>query len=279
MIPAAFDYVAPESLDEAIRALSDGGEEAKLLAGGHSLLPLMKLRFANPVAPRRSPAGSRAERGAGRQRERRADRGDDHPRGRGRRRAGPVQHGRGRIADPQVRNRGTIGGSLAAAHPAADLPAAVLAAEGTIVAQGPGGSREIPAAEFFRGYLQTGLEPDEVITEIRLPSTDGWSAGYEKFARRQEDWAMVGVCALVRIEDGVCADARIGLTHMGGTPVRARAAEAELRGQAVDADAIARAAAQAAEGTDPPADLNASAEYRAHLARVLCRRALTQAVG
>jgi carbon-monoxide dehydrogenase medium subunit len=288
MIPAAFDYVAPESLDEAIRALSDGGEEARLLAGGHSLLPLMKLRFAAPsllVDLRRVPGLAGVRTGDG----------DGHGNGHG---GGAVRIGAmtthtavadaglgllsavaAKIADPQVRNRGTIGGSLAHAHPASDLPAVVLAAEGTIVAQGPGGTREIPAGEFFRGYLETALAPDEVATEIRLPGTDGWSFGYEKFARRQEDWAMVGVCALVRVEDGVCTDVRVGLTHLAGTALRAGAVEAELRGQPLDAENIARAAGHAAEGTDPPADLNASADYRRHLARVLCRRALEQAAG
>jgi carbon-monoxide dehydrogenase medium subunit len=282
MIPAAFDYVAPESLDEAIRALSDGGGDARLLAGGHSLLPLMKLRFAAPsllVDLRRVPGlagvqgadgngGGAVRIGAMTTHTAVADAG-----------LGLLSAVAAKIADPQVRNRGTIGGSLAHAHPASDLPAVVLAAEGTIVAQGPGGTREIPAGEFFRGYLETALAPDEVATEIRLPGTDGWSFGYEKFARRQEDWAMVGVCALVRVEDGVCTDVRVGLTHLAGTALRAGAVEAELRGQPLDAENIARAAGHAAEGTDPPADLNASADYRRHLARVLCRRALEQAAG
>jgi carbon-monoxide dehydrogenase medium subunit len=289
MIPAAFDYVAPESLDEAIRALSDGGEEARLLAGGHSLLPLMKLRFAAPsllVDLRRVPGLAGVQTGSGS--------GGGGGGGAGSVRIGAMtthtavaDAGLGllsavaaKIADPQVRNRGTIGGSLAHAHPASDLPAVVLAAEGTIVAQGPGGgTREIPAGDFFRGYLETALAGDEVVTEIRLPGTEGWSFGYEKFARRQEDWAMVGVCALVRVEDGVCADVRVGLTHMAGTALRAGAVEAELRGQPLNPETIARAAGHAAEGTDPPADLNASADYRRHLARVLCRRALAQAAG
>ena len=183
------------------------------------------------------------------------------------------------IADQQVRNRGTIGGSLAHGDPASDLPAVALAAEATIVARGPGGEREIAAADFFRDYLETALAPDEVVTEVRLPDGEGWSFGYQKFNRRQEDWAMVAVCALVRVHDGVVADARVGLTNMGGTPLRASAAEDALRGQPFEASAIAAAAEQAAEGTSPPADLNASADYKRHLARVLCRRALEQAAG
>jgi carbon-monoxide dehydrogenase medium subunit len=183
------------------------------------------------------------------------------------------------IADQQVRNRGTIGGSLAHGDPASDLPAVVLAAEGTIVARGSGGEREIAAADFFRDYLETALAPDEVVTEVRLPDADGWSFGYQKFNRRQEDWAMVAVCALVQVQDGMCSDVRIGLTNMGGTPLRARAAEEALRGRPLEAAAIAGAAEQAADGTSPPADLNASADYKRHLAQVLCRRALEQAAG
>ena len=172
---------------------------------------------------------------------------------------------------------GTIGGSLAHGDPASDLPAVVLAAEGTIVARGAGGEREIAAADFFRDYLETTLAADEVITEIRLPGTEGWSFGYEKFNRRREDWAMVAVCALLRVEGGACADVRIGLTHMGSTPLRATAVEDALRGQPLTADTIAAAAENAAEGTEPPSDLNASQDYKRHLARVLTKRALTAA--
>ncbi len=277
MMPAEFDYVAPESLDDAIRALSEGGEDARVLAGGHSLLPMMKLRFASPsllVDLRRVPglagvdAGEDMRIGAMTTHTALAEAG-----------LGLISAAAATIADPQVRNRGTIGGSLAHPLPAADLPAVVLAAEGTLVVRGPGGEREIPAADFFRGYMETALADDEVLTAIRLPATDGWSFGYQKFNRRQEDWAMVAACALVRVEDGMCADARVGLTHMGGTPLRATAVEEALRGQPFDAATIRRASEQAAEGTSPPADLNASADYRRHLARVLCRRALEQAAG
>ena len=277
MIPAEFDYVAPESLDEAIRALSEGGEDAKLLAGGHSLLPLMKLRLATPsllVDLRRVPdlAGVQANGDV------RIGAMTTHTALAGAN-LGLVSAAAATIADPQVRNRGTIGGSLAHGDPASDLPAVVLAAEGAIVARGPGGEREIAAADFFRDYLETALAPDEVVTEVRLPATQGWSFGYQKFNRRQEDWAMVAACALVKLEDGVCSEVRVGLTHMAGTPLRATAVEEMLRGQPLDADTIGRAADQAAEGTSPPADLNASADYKRHLARVLCRRALAQAAG
>ena len=181
------------------------------------------------------------------------------------------------IADQQVRNRGTIGGSVAHGDPASDLPTVLLAAEGSVEAQGPSGSRTIAAADLFQDYLTTTLAADEVITRVTMPSLEGWSWGYEKFARRSEDWAMVGVCALVKASGGQVEDVRIGLTHMGSTPLRATAAEDALRGGSLDADSIAAAAEQAAEGTDPPGDLNATPDYKRHLARTLCRRALEQA--
>jgi aerobic carbon-monoxide dehydrogenase medium subunit len=180
----------------------------------------------------------------------------------------------GKIADQQVRNRGTIGGSLAHGDPASDLPAVLVAAEGSVIARGPNGEREIAAHDLFVDYLTTSLQPDELITEVRLPAMDGWSFGYEKFTRRAEDWAMVGVCAMVR---GEFEDVRVAFTNMGSTPIRAEAAEAALRGGS--RDGIAQAAEQAAEGTDPPGDLNATPDYKRHLARVLTRRALEKAAG
>jgi carbon-monoxide dehydrogenase medium subunit len=154
----------------------------------------------------------------------------------------------------------------------------VLAADATMSVQGPGGWREVPAAEFFQDYLTTAVGPDEILTEVALPAFDGYGFGYRKFNRRQEDWAMVAVCALVRRgADGTCEDVRVGLTHMASTPLRATAVEEALRGQPLDAQTIARAAEQAAEGTSPPADLNAGEDYKRHLARVLCRRALEDA--
>jgi aerobic carbon-monoxide dehydrogenase medium subunit len=276
MIPAEFEYVAPRSVDDAIQALSDGGEEAKLLAGGHSLLPLMKLRLAAPsllVDLRRigDLRGVKRNGGVsvGALTTHAAVAGEG---------LGLLSAAAETIADPQVRHRGTIGGSLAHGDPASDLPAVVMAAEATIVARGTGGEREIPAGEFFRDYLETALEPTEVITAVRLPDDPAsFTFGYQKFNRRQEDWAMVAVCAMLKVQDGTCTDVRVGLTHMASTPLRARAVEEALRGQPVNAETIARAAEQAAEGTTPPADLNASADYKRHLARVLCRRALAQA--
>jgi aerobic carbon-monoxide dehydrogenase medium subunit len=269
VIPAQFDYEAPESLEEAVRMLHENGEDAKILAGGHSLVPLMKLRLAAPtllVDLRRIPGlhGIQRENGSWRvgAMTRHADLQDTPE-------LGVASKAASQIADQQVRNRGTIGGSLAHGDPASDLPGVLLALEGEVSAQGPGGLRAIAAADLFQDYLTTSLAHDEVITEVRLPATDGWGYGYEKFTRRAEDWAMVGVCALVkRAADGSCEDVRIGLTNM---------ASAALRGQGLDADSIARAAEQAAEGTEPPGDLNATPDYKRHLARVLTRRALETA--
>jgi carbon-monoxide dehydrogenase medium subunit len=278
VIPAEFDYVAPESVEDALAALKEGGEDAKLLAGGHSLLPLMKLRLAAPtllVDLRRVPGLTGIERANGgweigamtthAAMAREAELGL----------IATVAH---TIADPQVRHRGTIGGSLAHGDPASDQLAILLAHEGSVVAQSDSGEREIPASELFEDYLTTAVNDDEVITTVRFPALDGYGFGYQKFNRRQEDWAMVAVSALVKkASDGTCEDVRIGLTHMGNVPLRATAAEQALRGRGLDAAAIAEAAEQAAEGTEPPADLNASEEYKRHLARVLCRRALEEA--
>ncbi len=279
MIPAEFDYVAPDTLADAIAAVKGGGEEAKLLAGGHSLLPLMKLRLAAPsllVDLRKVPGldGVRRENGSWRigamTRHSELERNTE---------LGILARAAGTIADPQVRNRGTIGGSLAHGDPASDLPAVLLIAEGSVTVQGSGGERSIPVAELFRDYLETSIGPDEVLTEVRVPAFDGWGFGYEKFNRRSEDWAMVAVATLVKKNGDVIEDVRVGLTNMGSVPLRAGAVEEALRGQPASAESIVKAAEQAAEGTDPPADLNASAEYKRHLARVLTRRALEQAAG
>jgi carbon-monoxide dehydrogenase medium subunit len=278
MIPPEFDYVAPTSLDEAIQALAGGGEDAKVLAGGHSLIPYMKLRLAAPtllVDLRRVPgldgvsANGDIRIGA---MTTHATLEDDPS-------LGLLSRAASTIADRQVRHRGTIGGSLAHGDPASDLPGVLLALDGSLVARGSGGERTIAAADFFQDYMTTSLQPEEVITEVRVPSQDGWGFGYHKFNRRREDWAMVAVSAVVRARDGVCEDVRIGLTNMGSVPLRAPAAEEVLRGQPLDKERLAAAAEQVAEGTDPPGDLNATPDYKRHLARVLCRRALADAVG
>ena len=277
MIPASFDYVAPESLDDALSALRDGGGEAKLLAGGHSLLPLMKLRLSFPsllVDLRLVPGLSGIQRDNGTVRIGAMTRHVDVVNAG----LGLASTAASTIADPQVRHRGTLGGSLVHGDPASDMPAVLLACEGTVTVRGASGTREIAAADLFEDFLTTAVGDDEILTEVRLPAMDGYGFGFQKFNRRQEDWAMVGACALVKKgADGSCEDVRIGLTHMGSTPLRATASEQALRGKALDARSIAAAAEQAAEGTDPPADLNASAEYKRHLARVLTRRALEAA--
>ncbi len=277
MIAPEFDYQRAGSVDDAIAALADGGEDAKLLAGGHSLVPLMKLRLAAPSLLV-DMGGIEELRGV-----ERSNGGwsigalTTHAALQSNSELGLVATAASQIADQQVRNRGTIGGSLAHADPASDLPGVVLAAEGEVVARGAARERTIAAADLFEDYLTTTLAPGEVLTEIRIPSMDGWGWGYEKFTRRAEDWAMVGVAALVKVSDGVCEDVRIGLTHMGSTPLRATAAEDALRGQPLEASAIAAAAEHAADGTEPPGDLNATPDYKRHLARVLVKRALTSA--
>jgi carbon-monoxide dehydrogenase medium subunit len=279
VIPASFDYVAPESLDEALSLLSQGGDDAKLIAGGHSLLPLMKLRLASPsllVSLGKVPGLKGIERanggfsiGAMTRHSEIAAESD----------LGVSAHAAGLIADQQVRNRGTIGGSIAHGDSAGDLPTVFLAAEGSVTAKGPNGEREIQATDMFKGFLTTDVGADEVVTVVHMPALDGFGWGFEKFTRRAEDWAMVGVCALVKSNGGTCEDVRIGLTHMGITPIRATAAEEALKGQSLSPESIAAAADQAAEGTNPPGDLNATPDYKKHLARVLTRRALTAAAG
>ena len=270
MIPASFDYQRAASAEEAVSMLREHGDEAKLLAGGHSLLPLMKLRLATPsvvidVGRIRElsylrDGGDQVSIGA-------LTRHRDVETSELLRREVPIlAHVAGLVGDPQVRHRGTIGGSLAHGDPASDLPAVVLALGGTLVVQGPGGRREIPATEFFQGFLETALGPEEMLVEIRVPKArGGWS--YQKFNRRAIDWAIVGVAAVRNGTTGVA------LVNMGSVPLRASAVEQALAGGASAADA----AALAAEGTDPSADLNASVEYRQHLARILVRRALEEA--
>jgi len=278
VIPAEFDYVAPDSLDAALDALRQGGEDAKVLAGGHSLVPLMKLRLAAPtllVDLRKVPGLAGIERENGSFRIGAMTR---HYAVQTNGELGLAATVAATIADPQVRNRGTIGGSIAHGDPASDMPAVMLAAEGSMTVRGEVGERQVAAADFFEDYLTTAIGPGEILTSLTLPALDGYGYAYRKFNRRREDWAMVGVCALVKkAGDGSCEDVRIGLTHMASVPLRATAAENALRAQPLDADRIAAAAEQAAEGTDPPGDLNATPEYKRHLARVLCRRVLEEA--
>jgi carbon-monoxide dehydrogenase medium subunit len=277
VIPAEFDYVAPGSLDDALKALADGGEDAKVLAGGHSLIPLMKLRLAAPTLivdlrqldelKQVGTGNGGVSLGALVTHHRVATGG-----------LGLASAAAATIADQQVRNMGTIGGTLAHGDPASDMPAVLMAYEGSVVVRGSGGEREIAADALFEDYLTTTIGEGEILTEVRFPKLDGYGFGYEKFNRRQEDWAMVAVCALVKKgADGTAEDVRVGLTHMGSTPLRAPDVEAALRGKPLNADTIAAAAEEAANGTEPPSDLNASQDYKRHLARVLTRRALEKA--
>jgi carbon-monoxide dehydrogenase medium subunit len=190
---------------------------------------------------------------------------------------GVAAHAAGQIADQQVRNRGTIGGSLAHGDSASDMPAVLLACDGSVVVRGSGGEREIAASELFKGFLTTAVADDEIVTQVKMPTLPGYGFAYDKFTRRAEDWAMVGVCALVKRSNGVIEDVRVAFTNMAAVPIRAEAVESALRGQGVDA--IASASEHAAEGTDPPGDLNATPDYKRHLARVLTRRALEKAAG
>jgi carbon-monoxide dehydrogenase medium subunit len=277
MIPAGFEYARASSVDDAIKLRNDGGEDARFLAGGHSLIPYMKLRLAAPsllVDIGRVPDIEGIERSNG-----------DYRIG-ARTRHVTLQNAdlglattvAKTIADQQVRNCGTIGGSLAHGDPASDLPTVLLVCDGSVSVRGSNGERTIAAADLFQDYLTTAIAEDELMTHVNLPALDGYGHAYIKFTRRAEDWAMVGVAALVKGGDTV-EDARVAFTHMGSTPLRAKAVEQALIGQPKSADAIAAAAEQAAEGTDPPGDLNATPEYKKHLARVLTRRALAEAAG
>jgi carbon-monoxide dehydrogenase medium subunit len=283
MIPAPFAYVRPTTIDEAIQAIAAGGEDAKVLAGGQSLIPVMRLRLAAPetVVDLGRVAGLRGVR----------DDGDaivigamtthadvladplvaEH--------APLIAEATETVADRQVRHRGTFGGALAHADPAGDLPAVALALDAEFVIAGPQGRRTVPAREFFVDYLTTALQDGELLVEVRIPKLAGsWGMHYEKFNRVAQAWSIVAVAAAVRREDGHIAEARIGLTNMGPTPLRAHATETALAGADATDEAIAAAAAHAAEGTSPSSDLNAQADYRQYLAQVLTRRAVRAAV-
>jgi len=268
MIPAAFDYEVAGSVDDAIRLLAEGGGEAKLLAGGHSLLPLMKLRFARPSLlvdiGRLSDLSYVHETGDGIAIGALTRHHDLATNALLQKQCALVAHAAGEVGDPQVRHRGTIGGSVAHGDPASDLPTVLLALDAQMVVRGAGGERTIAASDFFTGFLETALSPEEVLTEIRVPKT-GTGGAYVKFNRRAQDWATVAAAA-VRVNGGV----HVALTNMGATPLRAAAVEQALAG---GADAAA-AAEKADEGTSPPSDTNGSADYRRHLAKVLTRRAL-----
>ncbi len=275
MIPASFDYVRADSLEHALDLLGTHGDSAKLLAGGHSLLPLMKFRLATPEVlidigrlaglSYVGDAGDHLAIGA-------LTTHDEVARSPIVAAELPVlAHVAAQIGDPQVRHRGTIGGSLAHGDPASDLPAVVLALGGTLVARGPSGEREIEAASFHRGFLETALQPDEVLTEIRLPKAAGTGWGFEKVTKRAQDWAIVGAVAVRRNGNG---SAGVALINVGPVPARASSVEAALAA----GSGVAEASALADEGIDVTSDLNASEGFRRHLSHVLVQRALEKAL-
>ncbi|WP_299447437.1 xanthine dehydrogenase family protein subunit M [uncultured Phycicoccus sp.] len=281
MIPAAFDYVSPTSLDDALAALAEAGDDAKVLAGGQSLLPILRMRLN---APEKVVDLGRIEALRGIR-----DGGDhiaigamtpysdvvtdalvqEH--------AGLLAKAVETVADPQIRHRGTVGGALVHADPAGDVGAPVLALDATMVVVGPGGERTVGAGEFFRDLFETAVGDGELLTEIRIPKHTGWGSAYEKFVRVSHQWSIVAVAATVRLEGGSIAEARVGLTNMGSTPLRASAVEQALVGKGLSD--LESACAAAADGTNPPSDLNGDADYRRHLAAVLTRRAVQRAMG
>lgn len=281
MIPAAFDYAAPTTLAEALTLLAQAGDEGKILAGGQSLIPVLKLRLAAPehlidlgkidglrgisedgdalvigaMTPHHQVACDPlvAQHGA------------------------LIQKATKTVADPQVRHRGTFGGALVHADPAGDLPAPALALGAEFVIAGPGGTRTVPAAEFFVDLFTTAVGEDEILTQVRIPKTTGWGTDYQKFTRVAQQWSIVGVAAAIRVEGGAIAEARIGLTNMGSVPLRATAVERALVGCRLEEAAVRVATAAAGDGTNPPSDINGNADFRRHLAGVLTARAVLAA--
>jgi carbon-monoxide dehydrogenase medium subunit len=283
VIPAQFDYVAPSTVEEALNALIEAGEDAKVLAGGQSLLPVLRMRLNVPsvvvdLGRIESLRGVR-------------DDGDAIVIGAMtthsdvfhdplvREHATLFTKAIEQLADPQVRHRGTFGGALAHADPAGDLGAPALALGASFVIAGSGGTRTVEADDFFEDLFTTAVQDGEILTEVRIPKYTGWGAHYEKFVRVAHQWPIVAVAAAVRVDGGSIAEARVGLTNMGATPLRARAVESALVGQSATDEAVRAAAASAAEGTNPPSDLNGDADYRRHLATVLTRRAVLAAAG
>jgi aerobic carbon-monoxide dehydrogenase medium subunit len=283
MIPAAFDYVAPTSVEDALAALAEHGDDAKIIAGGQSLLPVLRMRLNAPeividLGRIDSLRGVRDDGDAiviGAMTPHSVVGSDPLVNEHATLVAKAIEH----LADAQVRHRGTFGGALAHADPAGDLGAPARALDASFVIQGPGGTRTVPADDFFVGLFETAIGEDEILTEVRLPKHTGWGAHYEKFVRVAHQWPIVAVAATVRVEGGTIVEARVGLTNMGSTPLRATAVEAALAGQPATEDAVRAAAAHAADGTNPPSDLNGDADYRRHLATVITRRAVLAAAG
>jgi carbon-monoxide dehydrogenase medium subunit len=283
MIPSDFDYVAPRTVDDAVAALANGGEDAKVIAGGQSLMPVLRLRLAAPTLLV----------DLGRIDELRGVRDDGDALLIGSmttyygllgnplisKHALLLADATQTVADPQIRHRGTLGGAVVHADPAGDLCAPVLAMDATMTLAGPSGRRSISAADFFVDYFTTAVHPDEILTEIRIPKHTDWAAHYEKLHRAAQAWSIVAVAATVALDGGVIRQAKVALTNMASVPVRARGVEQALIGQDASQDSIRAAAERAAEGTSPITDGDADAEYRSHLAKVLTRRAVSTAIG
>ena len=283
MIPAKFDYLAPTSVPEALSALAEHGDEAKILAGGQSLLPVLRMRLNAPEVII-DLGGIDTLRGIREEGdsivigamvpyvEILADQGVQ-------RSLGLLHKAITEVADPQIRHRGTLGGALVHADPAGDCGAPTLALEAELVIAGPGGERTVPAGEFFQDLFETAVGEDELLTSIRFKKHDDWGSHYEKFVRVAHQWPIVAVAAAVRMDGTTISEARVGLTNMGSTALRATATEQALVGQEATADGVRAACDLAAEGTNPPSDLNGDAAYRKHLATVLTRRAVLKAAG
>jgi aerobic carbon-monoxide dehydrogenase medium subunit len=284
VIPAPFDYLAPTSVAEALSALAEAGDDAKVMAGGQSLLPILRMRLN---APDKVIDLGRIEELRGVR-----DEGDHVVIGAMttyadvlasdlvRQHAGVLTDAIEEVADPQIRHRGTVGGALVHADPAGDVGAPALALEAELVIAGTDGStRTVAAEDFFEDLFSTAVGDGELLTQIRIPKHTGWGAHYEKFVRVSHQWSIVGVAATVRSEGGSIAEARVGLTNMGSTPLRARSVEEALVGQPATDDAVRAAVASVTDGTNPPSDLNGDADYRKHLATVLTRRAVLAAAG
>ncbi len=283
MIPAQFDYVAPTSVEEALSALASAGDDVKLMAGGQSLLPVLRMRLNAPdvvidLGRIDSLRGIRDDGDAiviGALTTHSDVVTDDLVR----QHALLLSKAAAEVADNQIRHRGTFGGSCAHADPAGDMGPAALALDAQFVIAGSGGTRTVSAQDFFVDLFETALGEDEILTEVRVPKHTGWGAHYEKFVRVQHQWPIVAVAATVKADGGTISEAKVGLTNMGSTPLRASATEAALAGVAATEDGVRAAADQAADGTNPPSDLNGDAEYRRHLATVLTRRAVLEAAG
>ena len=283
MIPAKFEYVRPTSVEEAVQALQQGGEDAKILAGGQSLLPVLRLRIAAPSVVidlggipelrRIAEDGDRIAIGAmaAHHDVMRDETVNQHVK--------LLAQATETVADPQVRHRGTLGGALAHADPAGDLGATALALDAEFVILGPGGTRLVTAAEFFQDYFTTAIGEDEILTQVRFPKYTGWKTHYEKFNRTAQAWSMVAIAVALKVDGGTISEARIGLTNMGNVPIRATGVEQALVGQAAGPDVAKAAADHVTEGTSAPSDADAAADYREHLAKVLTGRAVLTAAG